>query len=309
MLLVVKIIFSVLFLLTILLQARTWTSADGKTLEAEFLSSTETEVTLKRLSDNKQFTLPLSRLSEDDQKFISEKKSAPPANESLAQTTIEGPFAHLITGDWALDTHGDLPYAFYGGKELSGSQKYPLIVFLHGRSDKEENGHQKNHFKSFIDKVDYDKNPYLVLAPLCYQPYGATGGGWDKAPGEDSLDFIKELAKKLPIIDPQRIYVVGYSMGGFGTWHFLKEEPRLFAAGVPIAGGASGVSKLRDKPIWAFHGAKDDSVPPDSARNCADELKRSEVFKYTEFPEADPGIINQVLRRDDLHTWLFEQRL
>ena len=75
----------------------------------------------------------------------------------------------------------------------------------------------------------------------------------------------------LPVVDVDRIYVIGYSMGGFGTWHFLKSEPRLFAAGVPIAGYSSGVGKLRSMPIWAFHGAKDSVVKVDGARRCADE--------------------------------------
>lgn len=71
-------------------------------------------------------------------------------------------------------------------------------------------------------------------------------------------------------------------MGGFGTWHFLKEEPKIFAAEVLVAGGTSGAGKLRSMPIWLFHGADDKVVSPASARNYAEELKRSKVFKYTE---------------------------
>jgi len=120
--------------------------------------------------------------------------------------------------------------------------------------------------------------------------------------------LVKDLVKKLPIVDPDRVYVIGYSMGGFGTWHFLKEETRLFAAGVPVAGGSSSVSKLRSMPIWAWHGAKDTVVPVESTRKCAEELKRSKVFKYTEMPEGGHGIIGNVVDDVKVHEWLFEQK-
>ena len=49
---------------------RDFTSNDGKKLSAEIASATETKVTLKRAKDGKEFTIPLARLSEEDQKFI-----------------------------------------------------------------------------------------------------------------------------------------------------------------------------------------------------------------------------------------------
>ena len=292
-----------LFLLfTSPLMARTWTSSDGKPLEAEFLSATETDVTLKRDSDNKTFTIPLTKLSEDDQEFV---KAQEPTKEEPAP--IEGEFAHLITGDWVLAEHGKLPYGFYGSPDLDGSQKYPLVVCLHGKSNNNENGKQTNMLDHFKREDMYAKRPCLLLSPLCYQPYGGTGGGWSDAPGEETLDLIDDLIKEMPLIDPNRIYLIGYSMGGFGTWHFLKEEPRLFAAGIPIAGYSSGVGKLRSIPIWAFHGAKDDTVDVQGARDCAEELKRSKVFKYTEFPDDSHNIYRKVSNDEKVHEWLFSQ--
>ncbi|MGJ8695337.1 MAG: prolyl oligopeptidase family serine peptidase [Verrucomicrobiaceae bacterium] len=283
--------------------ARTWTSSDGKALEASFVSATETEVTLKLDRGGRVVTIPLTRLSEEDRIFI--KEEAKP--EEPEATELEGEYAHLVTGEWVMAEHGSLPYAFYGGKELNGSSKVPLVISLHGKSDNNENGKQIGFARKFAEGANYGERPCLILAPLCYQPHGATGGGWDDAPGEETLDLVKDLLKKLPIIDEKRVYVIGYSMGGFGTWHFLKEEPKIFAAGVPIAGGSSGVGKLKSMPIWSFHGAKDAVVPPDYARNCAEELKRSKVFKYTEFPEAGHGIAGDVTADVELHKWLFAQ--
>jgi dipeptidyl aminopeptidase/acylaminoacyl peptidase len=290
------------------LSARTWTSSDGKKLEADFVSATETDVTLKRSKDGKTFTLALTRLSEDDREYIKEEAADAPSPAAGDPSPVDGPYAELITGDWALAEHGKLPFALYGSKDLDGAKKYPLVVSLHGKSDNNVNGHQLGHAKAFAKEENYSKRPCLILAPLCYQPHGATGGGWDDDPGEETLDLIKELVKKLPLVDPECIYVIGYSMGGFGTWHFLKEEPRLFAAGIPIAGGSSNVGKLRSMPIWSFHGAKDSVVGVDSARNCAEELKRSKVFKYTEFPDNGHGISGKVVADEKVHEWLFAQK-
>jgi len=76
---------------------------------------------------------------------------------------------------------------------------------------------------------------------------------------------------------------------------------------VAIAGGANGVRKLRAVPIWSFHGATDSVVPPTYARNCADELKRSKVFKYTEYPDEGSWHGGTVSDDPELHQWLFEQ--
>jgi predicted peptidase len=288
------------------LTARTWTSTDGRELEAEFVSATETEVKVKRDSDDKELTIPLNKLSEEDQKFVGEQEMDEP--EVVEAKPIEGKYAALITGDWEKAEHGKLPYSFFGGKDLDGAGKYPLVVSLHGKSDDNTNGLQIGFARKFSEASNYETNPCLILAPLCYQPFGGTGGGWNDDPGDETLDLIKDLLKELPIIDEDRVYVIGYSMGGFGTWRFLKEESKLFAAGVPIAGYGNDVGKLRSMPIWSFHGAKDDVVKVDGARACAEELKRSKVFKYTEDPEGGHGIVGDVVNDPKLHEWIFAQR-
>ena len=116
--------FFLSLLLVSSLEARTWTSSDGKPLEAEYISSTENEVSLKRDSDGKTFTLPLVRLSEEDQQFIKEQEAI--VKEPAA---VEGEYSHLIAGEWVLAEHKNLPYSFYGSKELDGSKKYPCLLY------------------------------------------------------------------------------------------------------------------------------------------------------------------------------------
>lgn len=177
--------------------ARTWTSNDGIALDADFISATDAQMTLKLLKSGKEVTIPLTRLSEADQKFVKEE-AKPPEVERVA---LEGEYAHLITGDCVNAEYGNLPYSFYGGKALDGSSKVPLVISLHGKSSNNENGKQIGFARNFVNDSNYEERPCLVLAPLCYQPHGETGGGWDDAPGEETLSFVNFFLKKLPIID------------------------------------------------------------------------------------------------------------
>ena len=131
-----------------------------------------------------------------------------------------------------------------------------------------------------------------------------------RATGENVLKTLKDMMKALPL-DPDRIYLTGYSMGGFGTYTFLNQEPKLFAAGIPVAGGAGTdiARNLRKIPLWIFHGEKDDVVKPDMDRALAKALEKIHApAKYTEIPGGDHGIIGKVESDPEVHKWLFEQK-
>lgn len=312
----VALAVSILLAASLELHARTWTSSDGRKLEADFVSAVGGTVTLKRAADGQTFTLPLFKLSAEDQEWIkSGATSAAPAPASATPAPaapvkpIEGPFAALVTGDWALSEESGLPFALYAGKELSAAQKYPLVLALHGKSQNNENGKQVGGFvKSFAKPENYAARPCIIVAPLCYQPYGGTGGGWSDKPGTQAVDLVKKLLKSLPV-DDKRIYVVGYSMGGFGTCHLMNTEQRLFAAGIAVAGctGPSTADSFRRKPLWLFHAADDATVPVSYSRDLAKALERSKTFKYTEYPDGGHGIPGKVFDNPEVHTWLFSQ--
>ncbi|HSI65054.1 MAG TPA: hypothetical protein VLE43_18150, partial [Candidatus Saccharimonadia bacterium] len=166
--------------------ARTWTSIDGRKLEADMVTATATSVTLKNAA-GQTFTIPLDRLSPEDRSVVQSAvvpqpgakpgvHPPPPTPASNApHKAIEGPYATLVTGDWALSKHEDLPFALYASKELSAAQKYPLVLALHGKSQNDENGKQLGGWmKTFTKTENYAANPCIVVAPLCYQPFGGT---------------------------------------------------------------------------------------------------------------------------------------
>lgn len=282
-------------------EVRTWTAADGRTVRAEYHSATDSAVKVRLASNRAVAEIPLNKLSEADREWVTEKA----AKENMP-TPIEGEHASLITGDWALSQHGDLPFAFYAGADFSGDEKYPLLVVLHGKSKNNENGKQTGLARRFIEEENYAARPCFVLAPLCYQPHGASGNGWGDKPGEETLDLVETIAESLPV-DPERIYLVGYSMGGMGVCDLMAWEPDLFAAAIAVAGCGHG-EELKRKPVWLFHAIDDRSVDVESSRRFAEANKRSKVFKYTEWESGGHGIIGRVLDDPGVHEWLFEQR-
>lgn len=148
------------------------------------------------------------------------------------------------------------PFVSYVPSDKKGS--LPLIVQLHGAG---ERGDGKGEL-SLVDvlgfsKIIADKEvPCIFALPQC-----PSDSFW-AAKVESVIAFVNQLMEAYDI-DPNRIYLTGLSMGGYGTWFTAMARPDLFAAIVPICGGgmAWNASVLK-MPVWVFHGACDAIVSP-----------------------------------------------
>lgn len=132
-------------------------------------------------------------------------------------------------------------------------QRWPLMLFLHGAGERGDDLQLvKRHGVAKIVE-EQPAFPLLVVSPQC-PPTEA----WAPEPLLALLDDIEQHYD----VDPERLYVTGLSMGGFGTWAVAIAAPDRFAAVAPICGGdPSRVGVLRHLPVWAFHGARDPIVP------------------------------------------------
>ena len=233
--------FSMLLLLASagILSGREWTSSDGRKLEADFISAADNQVKLKR-PNGQVISLPLDRLSEPDQSWVKSQASA--LKVEAPAKPIEGPFAKLITGNWELGEEDGLSFAFHGTKSMSAEIKYPLVLALHGKSPNTVNGKQVSGWmNSFTSPQNVSTRPCFVLAPMSAQPEAGQGMGWNGEEVNRITKLIKAMIKDLPV-DPKRIYIVGHSMGGYGTCNIMASEPRLFAAAIPVAGVSTGAA-------------------------------------------------------------------
>ena len=177
-------------------------------------------------------------------------------------------------------------------------KKYPLLLFLHGAGERGDNLEIVKKHGPF-DKVKELKLPFIIVAPQC-----ASNKWWDT----DILNaLLDELLVKYPI-DSEQIYLTGLSMGGFGAWSWATLHPERFAAVVPICGGGESAvvaGKMKELPIWAFHGAKDKTVPLQKSQEMVDAVNKiGGKVKLTVYPEAGHNSWAEAYNNPELYQWL-----
>jgi len=145
------------------------------------------------------------------------------------------------------------------GYQESAAQDYPLVVFLHGAGERGNNLDMLKKHGPPKTAINGHGFPFILAAPQC-----PPDRWWNP---DEVIALTRHLAKTLRV-DQKRIHLTGLSMGGFGTWACLAKEPDLYASGVPICGGGdpNNARILKDIPIWAFHGEKDEAVPVEKTR-------------------------------------------
>ena len=125
-----------------------------------------------------------------------------------------------------------------------------------------------------------------------------------------ALALVDDVRANLPV-DPARIYATGISMGGYGTWDAVQRRPGLFAAALPICGGGDTACamRIRDVPIWCFHGDADGAVPVCRSRNMVAALWAVDgKIRYREYPGVGHNCWARTYGDDAVLAWLFSQR-
>ena len=209
--------------------------------------------------------------------------------------------------------------------KVKKGKKYPLVLFLHGAGQKgNDNEKQLSPGSELFTNPDVqEKYPSYVIFPQCpkndYWAYDRVPKNFDNLPYADkmnpTLTLVKELLDEIlrttPSVDKSRIYVMGFSMGGVGTYDIVSRYPEMFAAAVPLCGAiAPGhLGAAKDVKFRIFHGDKDPTVPVKCSRRVQDELKAiGAEFEYIEFPGAKHGICGMTFRRPDFIDWIFAQK-
>ncbi len=151
-------------------------------------------------------------------------------------------------------THKTIKYNLAHPKTFDPAQKYPLLIYIHGAGGR---GHDPANigYSYMLEKYVREHGlDLMVAAPLC------EFDNWYMCFTE-LVDFVRHAAQ-MDNVDPDRVYLMGASMGGYATWAMLMCVPELVAAAVPICGGgmAWNAARMKDIPIRAFHGVDDPVV-------------------------------------------------
>lgn len=223
-----------------------------------------------------------------------------------------------------------LPIQTLYPNDFQSTKKYPLVLFLHGAGERgSDNEKQLVHgSKLFLDEKNREAFPAVVIFPQCpSEDYWSNvdiernketnkrtftfGSGGEETTAMQSVLSLLDSMINLPFIDTDRVYVGGLSMGGMGTFEMLSRRPNVFAAAITICGGGNpeSVKNYATKvPLWIFHGAQDDVVPPTYSQQMADAIQASGGrAKLTIYPEANHNSWDPTFAEPELFSWLFSQ--
>ena len=194
------------------------------------------------------------------------------------------------------------PYIAYIPENISANPA--LLIQLHGAGERGRGGDDlKKVLIHGFSKVVNDDNfkDCILILPQC-----PPDSFW-VAKIESIKAFIDRMMLEFSI-DPNRVYLCGLSMGGFGTWYTAMAYPDLFAAIAPCCGGGMAwyASALK-MPIWAFHGLEDDTVSPNQTIEMIESLKaRNANLKYDLYEGVGHNSWEKAFS-EELLRWLLEQ--
>lgn len=196
------------------------------------------------------------------------------------------------------------------GYDASPGKKWPLILYLHGVDLRGNSlGRLTMHGLPRLVEERPDFLPFIVVSPQCPDDvWGEDILWWHLTDSLGSL--LDEVVATYPV-DPDRIYLTGFSMGGYGTWLLASLYPERFAAIAPVSGGNDADTKicaLKGVPVWAFHGDQDRVVPFEEAKTMVDTLKACggdvRFTVYSGIGHLDAGM--RTFENPELYSWFLQ---
>jgi dienelactone hydrolase len=140
----------------------------------------------------------------------------------------------------------------------------------------------------------------------------------DNMPAEEVMPPVLQAVKEMldsylanPMVDKSRVYIMGLSMGGMGTYDLVSRFPETFAAAIPICGAvkAGRLAAAKKVKFRIFHGDADNVVPVECSRAAYRELKKAGAdVEYIEFPGCNHGSWNPAFNMPDFMKWLFKNK-
>ncbi|WP_418551343.1 carboxylesterase family protein [Prevotella sp.] len=180
----------------------------------------------------------------------------------------------------------------------------PVIIFLHGQSLCGNNLERVRRYGPLDAIVKGRQIEALVIVPQ------NPGGSWNPKKINDVLEW----TKKNYAMDSTRVYVIGMSLGGYGTLDFVGTYPDKVAAAMALCGGCtlkdkSGLGKV---PLWIIHGTADRAVPIKQSQVVVDELQNTgndTRLRFDWLKGASHGALARILYMNKTYEWLFSHSL
>ncbi len=227
-----------------------------------------------------------------------------------------------------------LPYRLYVPKGYDNAKHYRLVLFFHGAGERGTDNRSQIAGQPaplvFVEPENQSRWPTFFVAPQCPGDQQWVGMNWGEMTGAGklpanptwpmaaALQLVDSLRSQYPGIDADKIYVTGFSMGGYGVWDAIYRRPGLFRRAAPICGGydpkavseAPGTSgRWFDIPLWLFHGFDDSVVQFGRSVEMVDAMKNSNSTvppKLTRYENVGHFSWGPAYAEKGLLEWMFE---
>ena len=184
----------------------------------------------------------------------------------------------------------------------------PAILFLHGMGESGKDGIKQTAIGLCnairMNAADW---PFIVVAPQKPESQPL----WPKY--IERINQTLEFADANHKIDPHRRYITGLSQGGNGTFELATSLIWQFAAAAPVCGwidDPQAAAKLKDIPLWAFHGDADQAVPIAKGRAAVEAINAAGGnAKMTEYPGVGHNSWDNAYQKESLGTWFLKHNL
>lgn len=176
----------------------------------------------------------------------------------------------------------------------------PVVLFLHGASLR---GTDLNRVRKYgpLDAISMGRDiNAIIIAPQ------NPGGAWNSYKVLDILDWVTRQYS----VDTNRIYLIGMSLGGFGTIEFLANHAEKIAASMELCGGTirKDLCKLNTVPLWIIHGTADKAVPVSRATEIYESMKRcgsTDLLRLDKWAGVNHGALARLFYLKETYDWLF----
>ncbi|MDB6059801.1 MAG: esterase [Verrucomicrobiales bacterium] len=203
------------------------------------------------------------------------------------------------------------------GYDRKAKKQWPLMLFLHGAGERGTNVWRADIHGPSRYITNHADFPFILVSPIC--PAG------DEHWSNETLSALLDSVIKKYNADPERIYLTGLSMGGYGAWNLALAHPEKFAAVIPICGGGETIhvhlarlkyltpkttAALKNLPIWAFHGSKDSAVPVNESEHMVESFKAlgNKDVKLTIYPGVEHNSWEQTYNNPEIYEWLLSHK-
>jgi predicted esterase len=207
------------------------------------------------------------------------------------------------------DADGEHKYVVFEPAGYTPTKRWPTIFYLHGASGRGTDGRAQLIVGLGPAVKAREKTlPFLVVFPQNENLRSRLLGGWTDGSNElDRALKILDEVERTYAVDKNHEILAGVSMGAFGVWSLAAQTPNRWKAVIPVSGGGEPefVPQLAKVPVWAFHAADDQLVPPTASTDLVAAINQAGGRAFASIvPTGGHNIGARVFARDEVFAFM-----